>query len=98
MKFEEWVKSLTADQRMQLASCETAEQIATYCKEHGIELPDELIESASGGVDLCEDGSVGSGVPCPKCHAPMRWLDIENLKCPGCGYVTTMHQIIMDNL
>jgi hypothetical protein len=50
MGIEEWARSLTDEQKASLKGCETADEVAAFCKESGIGLPDELLDGVAGGV------------------------------------------------
>ena len=42
--------SLTEEQKKKAAACKTAKELLDYLAEAGIELPDEMLESAAGGI------------------------------------------------
>ena len=51
MNAEEWVNSLTDEQRAELANADE-DKIVDYLAEQGVDLPDEALEAVAGGVPL----------------------------------------------
>ena len=51
MNAEEWVNSLTDEQRAELANVDE-DKIVDYLAEQGVDLPDEALEAVAGGVPL----------------------------------------------
>ena len=61
-KFEEALKSfylsLTDEQKEKAKSCTTSEELIKLACEEGIELPDEVLEEVSGGLNSFQVGQV----------------------------------------
>ena len=41
---------LTDEQKAKAKACKTVEELSVFAKQAGVELPDELMEAVSGGV------------------------------------------------
>lgn len=50
MDTNEWVQTLTDDQREALSRCATAEEAVSYLRANSLTIPDELLEGVTGGV------------------------------------------------
>ncbi len=91
------LEGLTDEQREKARSRKTVDELKAFAAKEGIELPDELLDAATGGYFLTEDDLKGKEVyppkhPCPRCESkkvknydPGGWLQIR-VKCLDCGY------------
>ena len=61
--YTEVVASLNDEQKAKAAGCKTVEDLITLAGEEGIELPDEALNSVTGGCGAASIGSTGSEVP-----------------------------------
>lgn len=52
-QLEEILKGLTGEQRAKLAGCESADELFVLLGEMGAQLPDELLDAATGGATYC---------------------------------------------
>ena len=54
-------KEPTDEQKEKMKACKTAEELLTFAREENINLPDELLEAVSGGVQAGLFTTGGSG-------------------------------------
>lgn len=54
-------KELTDEQKEKMKACKTMEELLAFAKEENIELPDELLEAVSGGIQAGLITTGGSG-------------------------------------
>lgn len=52
MANQEWLDSLSEEQRTKLAECEDPQAMLDYVAAEGIALPDEALEDVAGGVNF----------------------------------------------
>lgn len=52
MENNEWLESLSEEDRTALEALTTDEEVAAYLGEHSIELPDEALMEVAGGVNV----------------------------------------------
>jgi|GEM_PF-7119014 len=87
MKTEDWKKDLTPEQSDGLKACKTGEEAMAFCKEHGLAIPDELLDVIAGGQQSNNwFQRYFWGKHCPICDDGMIWQN-GRWECYGCGNV-----------